>query len=157
MIYLDVQVSDEVITGLGKRYNAAKTRAMKEAIWYYHKQIFPRHFFNSNRARYRLAKRTEFYLKVIKPRRGVGSGRFVDLLLKGVSKRRMMAFATVRTSDGGNTVVLRMQAPTYFTRLIPGRPDKKSEVEQINTEDKTNIRDMIQRLINQKLQSIRSK
>lgn len=140
MIILGVTTTDELTAGLGKRFKAAHTRAMKGSIEDYHDKLFPRHFYNSNRSRYRMAQRSQFYLKVIKPRRGVGTGRFVDNVLKGTSMRRMMAFYTVRASDGGNTFILRMQAPRYFTEQYQGQPDKKSEVEQINEDDKAKIR-----------------
>lgn len=144
MLFLEVVTSDEVITGLGKKWDRARKKAMEEGVKMYHAQIFPKHFFPSNRARYRLQPRTKFYLTKIKPRKGVGPGRFVDLQLKGVSRRRMMAFFTIRRSDGGNTLVLRMQAPTYFTRKLPGQIDKAAEVERVNDEDRMKIRDFVQ-------------
>lgn len=140
MIILGITTSDEMLTGLGKRYQAAHTRSLRGAVTDYHDQLFPRHFFNSNRARYRLAPRTAFYLKVIKPKRGIGTGRFVDLILTGRSMRRMMHFFTVRASDGGNSMVLRMDAPRYFTQKFQGQPDKVDEAEQINEDDKSKIR-----------------
>jgi hypothetical protein len=148
MIYLGVEITDEVINGLGKKFETARYRAMVAAIKNYHRVIFPKHFFNSNRSRYQLAPRTQFYLKVIKPARGIGPGRFVDLLLKGTSRRRMMTFATIRASDSRGSFTLRMSAPTYFTRRLAGQPDKQAEAEQVNQEDRGNIRNDIQRFIN---------
>lgn len=126
---------------------------MKQTVAMYHREIFPRHFFNSNRSRYRLKPRTEFYLRVIKPRTGQGTGRFVDLMLKGVASRRMKHFATITATDGGNTIVLRMDAPRYFTNPFIGslinqhgkpititqQPDKVAEVTQVNQEDRANM------------------
>lgn len=150
MIVLGVEVSDDIITGLKKRFTRLYRNVMKSVVWWYHKTIFPRHFFNSNRSRYRMEKRSEFYLKVIKPRRGSATGRFVDLILKGTSRRRMQAFATVRATDDGNSVMLRMSAPRHFTNPYVGaytddkgevkhithQPDKVKEVVQFNDEDR---------------------
>jgi len=153
MIILGVEQNDDIITGLGKRYLATCRAALKDAVWEYHKTIFPRHFFNSNRSRYKHETRSQYYLQVIKRRRGIATGKFVDQILTGVSRRRMLAFATVRASDGGNTVTLRMSAPRYFTNPYVGtfrnpqgqvkrimhQPDKAKEVAQVNQEDQASL------------------
>lgn len=139
MIILQVTTTGDLITGMGQQYRAAHARAVKGTVEDYHEQLFPKHFFNSNRSRYRLAPRSQFYLKVIKPKRGVGTGRFVDLILKGVTRRRMMAFFTVRATDGGNTWVLRMQAPGYFANRFRNQPDMAAEVQQHSQDDLTKM------------------
>lgn len=154
MIGFIVEITNEVITGLGKKFQTVWRAAMVSAVKLYHRDIFPRHFFNSNRTRYRMQKRSEFYLKVIKPKRGVGTGRFVDNVLKGVARRRMMNFATVRTTDGGNTVVLRMKAPWYFAYKGGGQPDKVAEVTQVNDEDKGQFGKIVQAKIFERFQAL---
>lgn len=153
MILLALESSDELITGLRRRYPSAHRASMKQTVEMYHREIFPRHFFGSNRSRYRIKPRTTFYLRVIKPVQGQGSGRFVDLLLRGTASRRMKHFATIRATDGGNTIVLRMAAPRYFTNpyigslinaqgkpiTITQQPDKVAEVTQVNMEDRAKM------------------
>ena len=157
MIILGVQSSDELIAGLGNKYLKAHKEALYGSVEDYHDKLFPRHFFNSNRSRYKLAPRTSFYLKKIKPRKGVGTGRFVDLVLKGVSMRRMMSFYTIRQADGGNSLVLRMQAPRYFTERYRGQPDKKAEAEQINDDDREKIRGFYIQRMQAKWQQLKQK
>lgn len=171
MIGFIVEITNDVITGLGKKFQKVWRAAMDVAVRLYHRDIFPKHFFNSNRSRYRMQPRSDFYLKVIKPRRGLGTGRFVDNVLKGTSRRRMMNFATVRKTDGGNTVVLRMQAPRYFTnpfvgsyidekgerKTIGSQPDKLAEVTQVNQDDKNELGKIVQAKIFEKYQAVLAK
>lgn len=168
VVVLGFEISDNVATGLGKRFQAIWKAALKAATWLYHRDIFPRHFFNSNRSRYRMQARSQFYLKVIKPRRGLGTGRFVDNVLKGTSRRRMLNYATVRAADDGNSVILRMQAPSYFTNPFVGtytddkgqrktighQPDKAKEVTQVNPEDRESFGKLVQRRIMEKFESL---
>lgn len=153
MINLGVTLESDLLEGLGKRFPRAYRSAMKGMVEVYHREIFPRHFFGSNRSRYKIKPRSQFYLTVIKRVTGRGPGRYVDLLLRGVAARRMKSFATIRAADGGNTMVLRMQAPRYFTnpfigsyinehgdrKTITQQPDKVAEVTQVNAEDRTNL------------------
>lgn len=171
IIVLGFEISDDFITGLKKSFKAKYMAAMKAAMGLYHKLIFPKHFYNSNRTRYRMEKRTDFYLKVVKPRRGTGTGRFVDNVLKGVSRRRMMNFFTIRAADGNNAVILRMKAPRYFTNPYVGtytddkgekhtikqQPDKAAEVTQINDQDKAAFRDFIRNELQQALKQRQAK
>ncbi len=158
MIALGVTITDDIITGLGRSYRASYRRAMLESVKYYHTTIFPKHFGTSNRSRYKLEPRTRFYLSVIKPREGQGQGRFVDLLLHGTARRRMMYNARIWATDGGNSVTLKMLTPKYFTNPFVGtyvdaegkqkritrQPDKVAEVVQVNPDDKRTLANHIQ-------------
>jgi hypothetical protein len=171
MVILGVKLEDNIVTGLGKRYLSTCRAALKDAVWYYHREIFPRHFFQSNRSRYKHEKRSEYYLKRIKLRKGVATGKYVDEILTGVSRRRMLAFATVRSSDGGNSVILRVQAPRYFTnpyvgsfrddkgnlKTIQRQPDKVAEVQQVNSEDQQKITDFTSNRVMERFQALKSR
>lgn len=171
MVILGVTLDDDIVTGLGKRYLSTCRQALKDGAWYYHREIFPRHFFQSNRTRYRHEKRSEYYLKRVKLRKGLATGKYVDDILTGVSRRRMLAFATVRASDGGNSVVLRMQAPRYFTnpyvgsfrdaqgkmKTIQRQPDKVAEVEQVNTEDQQKITEFTSKRVMERFRELKSR
>lgn len=171
MIVMGVTITDDIIRGLGRSYRKSYRAAMLDAVKFYHANIFPRHFNPSNRTRYKLEKRTPFYLQVLKKRDGQGQGRFVDLLLKGTARRRMLYNARIWATDGGNTVTLKMQAPRYFTNPFVGtytdqngeqkritrQPNKVAEVVQVNSEDRANLAKRIQSLLTAKLKEKREK
>jgi hypothetical protein len=134
--------------GLGRRYAQVKRDVLKEVAWHWHAKILERHFTPGNSSRYRMAARNKYYREKIKPRKGTGQGRFVDLILRGATLRRMKHFATVTGTQYVST--LSMNTPTYFTRPFIGtfisesgrmrhigkQPDKPGEVKQISNDDR---------------------
>lgn len=170
MIILGAEITDDIIAKAGKRLKNAAGNALVEAVKQYHREIFTKHFTPGNSARYRMQKRTTLYTQLIKKKAGSGQGKFVDLLLKGASQRRMMAFATVRKTDGGNTAVLRMETPRYFTnpfigtftdaksgkqKQITQQPDKVAEVVQLNPDDRQRLAAMIMKQLTDKFKNSR--
>lgn len=110
---------------------------------YWHRELLPGHFTPSNRARFHHQPRTQVYESEIKKEAGVGQGKYVDNLLKGKSRRFMLAFATVTGSSKGVTV--RLKPPAYFAKPyvgpLPGggritqQPDKPKEIAAVDPRD----------------------
>jgi hypothetical protein len=135
--------------GMGRRYSRVKKEVLKEVAWHWHAKILERHFTPGNSSRYRMATRNKVYREFIKKEQGTGQGRFVDLLLRGQSLRRMRHFSSVTGTQYYAT--LTMNTPTYFTRPFIGtftdpntgrvkrvsrQPDKPGEVKQISNDDR---------------------
>lgn len=141
--------TQNVPKGWGRRFAQIKRETLKQVAWQWHSNILERHFTPGNSSRYRMATRNKLYREVLKKEQGTGQGRFVDLILRGQSLRRMKHFATVTGSQYYAT--LSMSTPTYFTRPFIGtftdpktgrtkrvsrQPDKPGEVKQISNDDR---------------------
>lgn len=164
-IILGFRVVDRsLLRGLGRRFGKFRKQAMHDMAEFWHREIFPRHFGNSNRSAYGFAPRTPFYLEVIKRRKGVGVGRFRDLVLTGQSRRWMQAF--VRISGTAQRVSVRMSPPRYFTNPFIGsftdprtgrvkhvtrQPDKPDEVTRFNAEDRRDLRQFLARRLQEQI------
>ena len=155
MIVLNTRIVDRsCVRGLGRGgLGRLQKQSLKAAAEDWHARTLPRHFTPGNMARYQIRKRSAFYLGIIKPRAGVGQGRFVDLVLKGRSKRFLQTFVTITGTKDRQTV--RMKPPGYFTnpfvgswtdpksgrtRRITRQPDKPAETTRTNSEDRDRLR-----------------
>ena len=137
--------------GLGRRFAQLKRETLKQVAWYWHANILQRHFTPGNSARYRMAQRNSKYKERAKARLGIGQGKYVDLILRGASYRRMKHEASVTGTQYYAT--LRMNAPTYFSKPFIGtytsesgrlrhvgkQPDKPGEVKQVSADDRQQL------------------
>ena len=158
-VILDMRVIDRsAFHGLATTYAKLRRQAMLETAQRWHREVFPAHFGGNNRQKYRLTPRTEVYVTKIKPNAGVGEGRFRDLVLGGRSQRALRNL--VRITGTSNRVVVRMQAPAYFTRPFIGswidpntgkrrsitrQPNKPDEVTRWDSFDRQKLRQIAAR------------
>lgn len=161
MIILGVDVLDKsIIRGLGRKFGGFQKQAIREGVEDWHSHTLAKHFTPGNRGRYRIAVRSQLYTKEIKPAKGTGQGRYVDLQLSGKSRRFMQAFYTITGSK--DRMTLTMKPPGYFTnpfigswtdpdtgktKRITRQPNKPDEATQTNNEDRERIR----RVVNDRL------
>lgn len=145
---------------------------------YWHKQIFPRHFFTGAEQQYDYEPRTEFYKTVIKPIEGVAGGKNpnISLNLKGESMRAMV-FIPPKISGTRNRVTVTMnQPPAYFRnpfigvlpssgdatrggkpKVVTRQPDKVAEVTGISERDTQELREFATREMTPIIRSINRK
>ena len=158
-IILDIQVQNRsCLKGVGRQFGKFQKKAMEAAAADWHERILPRHFTPGNNSRYRMAKRSALYERVIKRKIGVGQGKFVSLTLKGRSQRFMQAFFTITGSK--DRITLRMKPPGYFTnpfigtykdpqtgktKRITRQPDKPAETTRTTDEDRLRLRKVVER------------
>jgi hypothetical protein len=159
MIVLGFEIVDRsFLRGIGRKVGRIQKESLLAVAEFWHKNLLPRHFTPGNRARYRLAPRSKFYLEKIKPRAGRGQGKFVDLELRGQSRRFMLTFATFTGSK--DRITIRMKPPRYFanpfigsytdpktgkTKRITRQPNKPDEVTRTNEEDLAKMRDVMRK------------
>ena len=153
-VILDIKVQDRSsIRGLGRAFGRFRYLALVAAALDWHERTLPRHFSPGNESRYHFEKRSQVYRKIIKPRAGVGQGKFVSLTLKGRSARFLQSFYTV--GGNKNRVLLRMRPPTYFTnpfigtfkdpqtgktKRITQQPNKPAEATTLTDEDRLRMK-----------------
>ena len=111
------------IPGLSVSFRKIVKQVLEATGESWHRELFPKHFTHGNRARYKHEKRTRVYLQEIKPEQGSGTGRFVDNVLKGKTRRFTMALATVKGTS--RSVRVRMKAPRHVTRPFIGTYRKR--------------------------------
>lgn len=147
MIVFDIKVNRTGIAepGFPRAFRGFVREALKDAARYWGRHILPKHFKPKNRAEYQHQPRDPEYVED-KREFGTGQGRFVDLLLKGKSRRWAMHGQRVTgTSQGAR---IRVDVPAYFTRpkeLKPGsQPDKKAELKRVSAADKQRLADFIE-------------
>jgi len=107
----------------GWKWNAIKRTSLQTVARYWLENIFPRHFTPGNDSRYQMEPRNQFYKNVVKKQEGEGQGRFVDLLLKGQSKRWLRSSA--RITGTPTRATLYMQGPAYFANPYIGKLRKE--------------------------------
>lgn len=109
----------------GWKWAAIKKMSLQSVARFWLENIFPGHFTPGNQARYQMKPRSKFYKEVVKKIEGEGQGRFVDLLLKGKSKRWLRTSARITGTQERAT--LRMSGPAYFANPYLGRVHKEIE------------------------------
>jgi len=153
-VILDLQtIGRRNFIGLKTTYARLCRQTLHETATFWHKEIFPRHFSTRNITKYGLEKRTEFYLKKLKPKLGVGVGRFRLMMLTGQSRRWMESLGKV--GGPGTRVTVRMPAPKHFTnpfigsfvqpktgvrKYVSRQPNKVLEVTKFDAEDNADLR-----------------
>lgn len=160
---LNTEVVDRSgLRGLGRRWGAIQRNALRDTAEHYHRRLFPRHFTPGNTSRYGHTPRSRFYRQVIKPFQGAGQGKFVDLQLKGTSRRAMVHLAKITATK--NRATITMRPPNYFTNPFVGvlrgrggklkqirrQPDKVAEVTRFNDQDRNDL----QRYLERRLQTL---
>lgn len=152
VIILGVELEDRSgIRGLGKVWGQILKQSLAETAREWGESILGDHFGGRNRSEYAHVPRTSFYLKVSKLRRGVGPGRFTDLVLTGASRRA--ARTSLRVTSTRHQATLRMSLPSYFTNPFVGtyqdgrktkritrQPDKVAELTRISRQDREQLR-----------------
>lgn len=138
--------------GLKRQIRPAVKAALNDTAGFWFQAIFPVHFSGRNRSKYGFEPRTGRYVQVLKPRFGQGQGKFVDLLLRG-SSRRFMRFGVI--SGTANRATVTMKPPGYFVRPFVGswtdrktkqekhisrQPDKPREATATTPEELANLR-----------------
>lgn len=157
MIILDIktQNSTPMKKGRSRKWLRGITkRVLFDTAEHWHQTIFPKHFTSANRSRYQTAVRNRIYRERIKPRKGAGQGKFVDLLLTGKSRRYMLALPQITSTSRKATVT--MKPPAYFTnphigsfvdprtgkqKRITQQPDKVEEATRVSEDDKRLLRE----------------
>ena len=151
---LDLQtIGRRNFVGLKTSYAKIARQTLREMAAYWHREIFPRHFSSRNLTKYKIEARTKLYIDKIKPRLGVGVGRFRLMMLTGQSQRWMESLG--RVSGPGTRVTVRMPAPRHFTNPFVGtfiqpktgkrkyvsrQPNKVAEVTRFDAEDNADLR-----------------
>lgn len=169
MIILGMKIEDRsLIRGLGRRWTGIVKQSMLDMAAHWHRSIFPQHFGPSNRTLYQFQPRSQVYTKEIKPKAGVGVGRFRDEVLTGRSQRFMQAF--VKITGTARKVTVRMNAPGYFTKPFIGtwidektgetkritrQPDKPDEVTRFSADDRRELREFMGERLQRRLQEAR--
>jgi hypothetical protein len=135
-IVLNTKIENrEAIVGMGRRWPAVIRTSLKAVARYWLEKKFPGHFTPGNEARYHHDERNKFYKRFIKPVEGEGQGKFVDLLLKGKSKRWLWTSATI--SGTQHHAIVRMKGPAYFANPFIGRLEK--QITQTNYNARQNM------------------
>jgi hypothetical protein len=157
-------VSKTVTRGLTKRFSAIAKETIIATASHWHEHIFPRHFGPANRSDYNFAPRTRVYLQRIKPKKGIGIGKFRDMVLTGEAMRRMRF--VFRISGYAGRVTVKMDSPTYFFRPFRGNyidprtgkprkiynhPDKPDEVTRHNERDRQELQTVAKEFLAQKM------
>jgi hypothetical protein len=155
---LGMKINDKShLRGLGRYMAGIRKQVMLDAANFWHRSIFPRHFNSQARSAYGYKPRQEKYQK-FKLRKGVGQGKFVDLLFTGQSRRWMQEGVKVTGTQGRVSITMRvpwyfknprgkilnlrqlskgLPAPKYSSREQPDKPD---EVTRFNAKDRGDIR-----------------
>ena len=155
MIVLDVKLIDTTgLKGGVRAISRIQREALRSTAEFWHQVILARHFSPGAAAGYHHASRSRVYKQIIKPKEGAGPGKYIDLLLKGRSRRAMQYLYTITGSK--DRMTLRMQTPGYFTnpyvgtfndprtgktKRITRQPDKVKEVTTIGSGDRQILRD----------------
>lgn len=122
-------------------------QVMVDSGEHFHDQMLDRRLSPGAEHKYRHEPRNVVYKQEIKPEKGVGQGKTVDLQLKGKSRRWLLAFRTITGTH--KRVIVRLKAPAYFTRPYVGpftdhwgrrkritrQPDKVAELLRNNEQD----------------------
>lgn len=157
-LILGMKIADRSkFRGLGRLMAGIRKQTMLDAANYWHRSIFPRHFNSQARSAYGYKPRQSKYQK-FKLRKGVGQGKFVDLIFTGQSRRWMQEGVKVAGVQGRITVTMRvpwyfknprgkilnlrqklkgLPAPKYSSREQPDKPD---EVTRFNARDRSDLR-----------------
>lgn len=153
LVILDCKIAGTPPKGLGRKMGAIYKASVRGVAVLWHDTILQGHFTPGNDNRYAFENRNPVYLQDIKSKEGVGQGRYVKDLLKGMSQRWLRTFFSVSGTSKSATV--SMTAPTYFTNPFIGtftdpqsgrlkhvtrQPDKPSEVTQVNENDRAALR-----------------
>lgn len=155
MIVLGVKLIDSTgLKGGVRTIGRIQRDALRSTAEFWHQVILARHFSPGAAAGYHHEQRSRVYKQIIKPKEGSGPGKYVDLLLKGRSRRAMQYLYTITGSK--DRMTLRMQTPKYFTnpyigtfkdprtgkaKRITRQPDKVKEVTTIGSGDRQILRD----------------
>lgn len=157
-LILGMKISDKShLRGLGRFMAAIRKQVILDTANFWHRSILQRHFNSGARAAYGYKPRQQKYQK-FKLRKGVGQGKFVDLIFSGQSRRWMQEGVKVAGVQGRVTVTMRvpwyfknprgrilnlrqtskgLPAPKYSSREQPDKPD---EVTRFNARDRGDLR-----------------
>lgn len=106
------------IRGLGRKFPRIQKEAMRSMAEKWVRDYLPGHFTPGNRNRYRFERRNPLYTRKIKPAKGTGQGKYVELLLSGRSRRAIVYLARITATQDRATVL--MSPPGYFTNPKTG-------------------------------------
>jgi len=174
-VILGIQTEDQAnLKDLRRKFKGFMKATLQTVAEFWHQQLLKKHFLTAARSKYAFEQRNEFYKDVIKKIEGVGEGKSIDLVLKGQSKRFMMAFPKHSGTSVRSTVTMR--PPTHFTNPFIGtftdpktgkqkhisrQPDKVREVTGVVDEDRQALRaaaaDKLQALIAEARQAVLTK
>lgn len=129
-------------------WKGMQKESLKEVADYWFEEYFPRHFESFAPQKYRYDRRNKGYLKETKVEEGVGIGKTNLLILRGASRRMMIATRSVRGTS--RQMTLTLGTPPYFTRpnmgvtylpngrrvVIKRQPDKVRELTTIHSSER---------------------
>jgi len=149
LIILDCKITGKPPKEISRKMPKIYKASLQAVAEFWHSNLLQSHFTPRNDARYQYSPRNKVYLQDIKSQEGVGQGKYVSDLLKGMAARWVRTFATV--SGTSKSATIRMTAPTYFEHPFIGsfidpkngrmkhvtrQPNKPEEITQVNRDDR---------------------